>query len=106
VAAITACWLDPANGGLIRVIVLAVVTAFGAARCAISAWEHARLLISDHRFLLNATGVAVLTFFVAGCGDARDGAAGGGRLCLAFFTMAGTRRAWRWRAGPIAWPWG
>ena len=80
---------------LFGVIVLAVVTAFGGGTVRdLCLGATPVFWISDPRFLLNAAGVAVLTFFVARFRECPESVLlVADAFALAFFTMAGARKS-------------
>jgi uncharacterized membrane protein YeiH len=80
---------------LFGVVVLAVVTAFGGGTVRdLCLGSTPVFWIADDRFLLNATGVAVLTFFVARLRRLPESVLlVADAFALAFFTMAGTEKS-------------
>ena len=80
---------------LFGVIVLAIVTAFGGGTVRDLCLGSAPVFwIADHRFLLNAAGVAVLTFFVARLWRMPEAVLlVADAFALAFFTMVGTEKS-------------
>ena len=80
---------------LFGVVVLAIVTAFGGGTVRDLCLGGTPVFwIADYRFLLNAAGVAVLTFFVARLWRTPETVLLVADACaLAFFTMAGTEKS-------------
>ncbi len=80
---------------LFGVVVLAIVTAFGGGTVRdLCLGSTPVFWIADHRFLLNATGVAVLAFFVARLRRMPESVLlVADAFALAFFTMAGAEKS-------------